>query len=409
VVCRKRSGFDKEFQSLKYCDTIFERILGYENEGESILPTPVLLCRIDGNFGGVERNLLSLAQGLDPNQFPPIVVTLAYPGELARLARQAGIPTEFIPMRSRLDIVRAGRRLIEIAERRGAGLVHTFGIRSNTLAAFARKRLAIPWVIRLPNINTRDYRNPARGWLSHWFNNQLIRRADALQVISPQLEAYVRSWPHPPRRIYCIPNGVDLGGYIRENQAQGVRERLRISGDAPVIGSMGRLDKIKGYDLLLHAYQKITQKIPEARLLLVGDGPERLPLAELAARLSLPHPVIFTGYTEDVKPYLAVLSLFVCSSRSEGVPHSLLEAMAMGLPIVSTRVGGIESVMEDRREGWLIPAEDVDALSSAVLELLSCPGTAQTCAQAARARVEQEFSLRRMVEQVQTMYRELIG
>jgi glycosyltransferase involved in cell wall biosynthesis len=202
---------------------------------------------------------------------------------------------------------------------------------------------------------------------------------------------------------------VDLGGYIRENQAQGVRERLRISGDAPVIGSMGRLDKIKGYDLLLHAYQKITQKIPEARLLLVGDGPERLPLAELAARLSLPHPVIFTGYTEDVKPYLAVLSLFVCSSRSEGVPHSLLEAMAMGLPIVSTRVGGIESVMEDRREGWLIPAEDVDALSSAVLELLSCPGTAQTCAQAARARVEQEFSLRRMVEQVQTMYRELIG
>ncbi|MEW6235137.1 MAG: glycosyltransferase [Candidatus Omnitrophota bacterium] len=373
------------------------------------MPMVVLMCRIDGFSGGVERHILQLANHLDCRRFEPVVCAIANQGELYRIANKEGIEKEFIPMPSRLGVGSAARVLAEIARRRGAGLLHTFGLRSNALAARARQSLAIPWIVRLPNINSTDYANPLRGWISHWYNNRLIRRADALQVISPQLRQYVEGWKRPPRHIYLIRNGVDLDEFDREDVASSIRDDLQIPFDAPVIGTTGRLVPVKGYDLLIEAFAAVRKHSPAARLVIVGEGPEQARLERIARQKGVEDAVCIAGYTPDVKPYLAAFDLFVCSSHSEGVPNSVLEAMAIGLPVIATKVGGMESIIEDRREGTLIPPGEVGALANALHVWLHRREEYIRMGELARARIRREFSLEQMVNAVETMYDEAVA
>lgn len=364
----------------------------------------VLLCRVDGNFGGVERYILTLAQGLDRQGYHPIIVGIANQGELLRQAQELGLDTEFLPMPSRLHIRSAAREFGRIARKWNAGLLHTFGLRSNSVVWCMRRSFQLPWIVRLPNINSTDYNNYLRGNLSHRLNNYMIRRADALQVISPQLENYVRSWRKPPKRIYTIPNGVNTEKYDRSRIEQTARKPFHISEDAQVIGSVGRLELIKGYDILIGAFSKIVKHGIDARLILVGDGPERESLKRLSKTLGVENRIHITGFCEDVRPFLAAFDLYVCSSRSEGVPMALLEAMAMGLPVVSTRVGGIESVIEEGRQGFLISPEEENALVDALRNLLSNRNQVKILGEEARKRVVEHFSVDRMIGNVQRMY-----
>lgn len=370
------------------------------------MPETVLLCRVDGNFGGVERTALAIAKGLNPSLYHPVVVGLANQGELLRLAREAGIETAFVPMPGRFALAGAVRELAELAAQRRAALIHTFGVRSNLLAFLLRRRIRIPWVIRLPNVNSTDYANPLAGRVMHAMNNWLIRRADGLQVISPQLEAYVRGWKRPPARIWTIPNGVDPAAIPADLDPDWFRRHHRIPPGAPVIGSVGRLEPVKGYDLLIRAMERVRAEFPGAALALVGGGGERGRLESRARSMGL--PVIFTGYTPYVHNYLAGMDVFACPSRSEGVPNAAMEAMAMGLPVVSARVGGVESLIVDGRDGLLVPPGDVRALAEALTEVLRNRGLARSLGANARARIFREFTTQRMIERVQAMYGEAV-
>ncbi|NPU99258.1 MAG: glycosyltransferase [Candidatus Omnitrophica bacterium] len=370
-------------------------------------PAVVLLVRVDGNFGGVERYILNLAENLDRRFYYPVVVPLANHGELERQSVEKGLPVEFIPMSGRVRILPAVRRLAEVVRKWDAGLIHTFGLRSNTLAGLLRRPPSLPWVIRLPNINSADYANPVRGWLSHEFNNFWIRRANALQVISPHLEAYVKRWRHPPRRVYYIPNGVDPAVYDPSRFTRPVRAAWGIPEDALVIGSAGRLDRVKGFDHLLRAFRAVLSSHPAAWLLLAGAGPDESRLRQSARTLGIGHRTVFTGYVADVRPCLAAMDLFVCSSISEGVPMALLEAMAMEKPIITTRVGGIDSILENGAEGRFAEQPGWECLAAAIEDLIGHPEQARHMGRAARHRVLRDLTTGRMVEKVQTMYHEI--
>lgn len=367
------------------------------------MPIPVLLCRIDGNFGGVERHILNLAQHMDRNRFFPVIVPISNHGELERNARKLDVQTEFLPMRNRFSIGSAQTTLKQIIQKHQAGIVHTFGLRSSTLACKVSRELTIPWIVRLPNINATDYANPLRGFLSHWLNNHLIRRADALQVISPQLEGYVKQWRNPPQRVFMIPNGIDSTFYGKQPSKK-CRQSLGIPENSIVIGSVGRLEPIKGYDLLLYAMSKIKRDIPASQLLIIGEGKDRHGLEQSAVQLGLQDALHLPGYVADVREALSAIDIFVCSSRSEGVPNAVLEAMATSRPIIATRVGGMESILENEKEGIVIPPDDRQALENALRDLLNHEGKRNKLGQNARNRVENEFSIESMVGNVQAMY-----
>ncbi len=368
----------------------------------------VLLCRVDGNFGGAERHLLTLASKYDAQRYVPVIAPIANHGELEKQSIEHGYHTEFIPMNSRTEILQAGRAIVKAVRKHGIKLIHTFGIRSNTLAWLVHNKLNIPWVITLPNINTTDYTNPIQARVSHGWNNFLLRRADAVHVISPQLHDYISRIPLPPKNIYTIINGVDIPNNLETRDKNWIRTQYKLPSDSVIIGTTGRLEEVKAYDLLIQAFQRVHEKIPKACLVLVGDGSQRKQLEQQANSVGLNERIIFAGQTYEVWKYLAGMDLYVCSSRSEGVPYSILEAMAAGLPIVATGVGGIPSIINHEGEGILIPPNRVDELSNAVIHLLTTPDQAAHLGRNAKQRVNSEFTSRHMANQVMDMYDETL-
>ncbi|MBI1387257.1 MAG: glycosyltransferase [bacterium] len=366
----------------------------------------VLLCRIDGNFGGVERTLLHLAAHL--LEFHPVIVPIANHGELERSAREDGLTVDFLPMPSRLSILAARRSLIEIARRHSARIIHTFGIRSNLLACLSRKRLNVPWVARVPNVSSTDYANPLLGRLSHVINNQLLSRADAVQVISPQLRDYYAALTRPPARIDLIPNGVDAEFFSPVESNAQRRASLGLPEHGHIIGSVGRLDPVKGFKKLIDAFASLKLSWPDASLLIAGDGPERDELLRTAREYGVADSLYLPGFIQDVRSCLAVMDVYVCSSISEGVPNAMLEAMSMSRCVLSTRVGGVESILRDGCEGVLLHEASAREIRERLHELLSDPDERKRLGANARDRVINEFTLRNMAQSVEAMYRELI-
>lgn len=364
----------------------------------------VLYCRIDGNFGGVERHILSLAKCLKDGPYSPVVVPIANHGELEKQANALKIPTHFLPMKSRFDIFGAANRLRKLVHQHEAVIIHTFGIRSNSLAWMISKKTPAAWAARVPNLSHTDYKNRWVGHVSHRINNHFLNRADAVQVISPQLKDYFDQLAAPPQKIELVPNGIDFEHYQPKQDKATYKTALNIPEQAYVIGAVGRMAPIKGYDVLIQAFAKVKASLPQAHLVFVGDGPEKQALQQQAERLQVSGSVRFTGFLEDVRPALGALDLYVCSSHSEGVPHTILEAMAAKVPILSTRVGGVESVIQSGVNGLLLHALDADLFANTIVELAQDAERTNVYAKNAFTRIQTDFSEERMVKRIVEMY-----
>lgn len=368
----------------------------------------VLMCRVDGNFGGVEQHVLTLASLYNERRYTPIIAPIANHGELEERAKHLGMETAFIPMKSRAGAFTASKVLAKIAEQYHVELIHTFGIRSSTLAWMTRKKIKVPWVITLPNINSTDYQNIFQAQISHSWNNFLLRQADAVHVISPHLKEYLSTIPFPPKTVYTIINGVDVPVNLNTYDHKWIHKNYSLPQNGVVIGTTGRLEDVKGYDVLITAMATLRRHHSQVYLILVGDGSRRSSLQRLAEELGLAGYVIFTGYTSTIWEHLMSMDMFVCSSRSEGVPFSVLEAMAVGLPIIATNVGGIPGIIANQHSGILIPPNNPDAMAEALQELLANPDKAAQLGQNASARIKNEFSAQYMAENVQCMYDEML-
>jgi glycosyltransferase involved in cell wall biosynthesis len=220
----------------------------------------------------------------------------------------------------------------------------------------------------------------------------------------------MRQWETvPASRIMVVPNGIDTkvyGDRLRRNE---LRQRLGLchggaAADAVVIGSVGRLSEVKRQDLLLRAVASLTESFPQLRLLLVGDGPERQRLEELAAKLGIAERTVFAGYQANPEEYLAAMDLFALTSRHEALPLALLEAWASGLPVVASAVGGIPKVVEQGRTGLLFPSGDCQALVASLRNVLSDKGLASKLARAGVAEVQAKYSLQQMAENYGKQY-----
>ncbi|OGL00951.1 MAG: hypothetical protein A3D33_19895 [Candidatus Rokubacteria bacterium RIFCSPHIGHO2_02_FULL_73_26] len=179
-------------------------------------------------------------------------------------------------------------------------------------------------------------------------------------------------------------------------------------GDRP-IGVAARMTAQKGHAHLLDALPAVLARVPAVVCVLIGDGPLRAPLEARARALGVAARCRFTGARADVADLVAALEVVVLPSRSEGLPFALLEAMALGKPVVATTVGGCPEVVEDGRTGWLVPPGDAPALAGAVLRLLEDAPAARAMGARGAARVRAEFSLARMVDALQTLYAALLG
>jgi glycosyltransferase involved in cell wall biosynthesis len=211
-----------------------------------------------------------------------------------------------------------------------------------------------------------------------------------------------------PAKIVVVHNGIDLERF-RPQRSDALRAELNIPLDSPVIGAIGRLSEIKQQHLLIRAFAQIAAATPPAHLVIVGDGPLRQELEQLSNQLNVAPRVHFVGYQPQPEKFLAIMDIFGLTSRSEGMPLSVLEAWASGVPVVASAVGGLPELIGATGAGVLFPSGDPIALAARLAELLSDPQTRSKFAARGREVVRESFSASRMSEEYHRHYLSLLN
>jgi glycosyltransferase involved in cell wall biosynthesis len=216
---------------------------------------------------------------------------------------------------------------------------------------------------------------------------------------------------YPAEKVRVVQNGADLSDRVGDDERdEDVAREFGIAPDEPIVGITAVLRTEKDHPNLLRAMRIVLAEQPRARLLVIGDGPERTATEKLAAELGLADRTVFTGYRDDVPRLLRGLDVFTLSSRIvECFPMALLESMAAARPAVCTAVGGIPEMIEEGLTGHVVPREDPEALAEGLLRVLRDPRSARAMGRAARERLEREFSIERSIREAEAALEETAG
>ena len=240
---------------------------------------------------------------------------------------------------------------------------------------------------------------------------QMARVTDAIIAISPAIRADLLNTYRIGRaeQYRIVPLGFDLSAFaaIDEAARRRARAELRIAAGAPVLATVGRLTAIKNYSLLLEAAQRVAARFPNLVVLLAGDGELRADLEAQAARLGIAANLRFLGWRRDLPTIYAATDVFALTSRNEGTPVALIEAMAAGVPGVSTDVGGVSDVIASEAMGVRVAVDNVAGFAAAVERLLADPAARQAIGAAARAHVLSRYDITRLTSDIDMLYQSL--
>ncbi len=229
---------------------------------------------------------------------------------------------------------------------------------------------------------------------------------DRLIVVSKAIEQKIADEGRRGAPISLIYNGVDLQRYNHQQPCCTLHEDYHIDAEAPIVGVVARLEAEKGHRTLLEAWPLVLAAVPNAWLLVVGEGSERDSLEAQADILGISERVVFTGRREDVPAVTAALDVSVLPSYREAQGLSVLEAMALSRPVVASAVGGIPEMIEDGVSGLLVPPHDCEALAAAIVRLLTDHPLADTIARRGHDLVHERFCVELMVKSVSDLYDE---
>jgi glycosyltransferase involved in cell wall biosynthesis len=370
---------------------------------------PVVFVLDTMRVGGTELNAVRTAERLDRKRFDLRIVCLDDQGPLAERYRSMGIPVVTMPLKSLYgrSMFTSGRRFARYLDDERVQIVHAHDMYTNIFAT--------PWALlaRTPVIIT------SRRWWHSLPNRKLqlgnraaFRMADAVLANSPQVARSVAEREGVPvDRIWHVTNFVDDEAFapLTDEQRASTRVRWGIPDGALVIGCVARLVPVKDHGTLLAAFALVRQTCPAAHLVLIGDGESRVELEALAARLEMSGAVSFVGEMRDGANYHRMFDVSVLCSLSEGFPNSLVEAMAAGVPIVATGVGGILDAVNDGENGLLVPVQSAGELAGALSTLMRNSELRVSMGAAGSARARERYRAATAVRSLETMYERLLA
>jgi glycosyltransferase involved in cell wall biosynthesis len=334
------------------------------------------------SLGGSSENTLATmvalrAAGYDgplavslPASEAPVVESARRRG--CRLLDVPGLGREVAPLRD----LGALRALLRIVADERPQIVHTHTSKAGFLGRLAARLRRVPAVIHQPHGHVfYGYWGPWRSAAFARLERLAAAWTDRLVALTPrEVEEHVARGIGTPAQWVVVPSGVPLAEVRGAAPSRAAaRQRLGLAADRLVVAGVGRLVPVKGFDLLVEALPRLAAEAPGALVLLVGDGPERPALEARAAALGVGDRLRITGATAEVPLHLAAADLLAAPSRNEGMGRVLVEAMALGLPVVGARVGGIPDVVAEGESGRLVPPEDAPALGEALLALARDP------------------------------------
>ena len=367
-------------------------------------PVRVLHVTDVAGIGGAERRLVDLARRVDRRRFDFAYCVLGPEGPLAHELRDLGFACHTLDVRSGTHYPRAFLRLLRVIRAVRPHIVHGQIRYAAFMAALAARLARVPIVVASRTYTVRAGRH-AR--LDAWTS----RLVDLTVAVSEASADVVRREAAGDRdRVRVVVNGIDLEMF-RPPAAEVVADTARKLGleGWRVVGTVGHLHPIKGHRHLVDAARMVVEAHPRTKFLFVGAGPLERELSALATARGVAEHVVFAGFRRDVAVLLGTMDVFALPSLSEGMSHALLEAMALGKPVVATAVGGNGEVVEHGETGLLVPAGDPGALGQATLRLLADGALAERLGAAAQAAVRARFSAWRMVEEYFAIYDSLLA
>ncbi len=402
--------------------------IGWQHRTELMAVRKVvhIITRLDQ--GGSARNTMLTVLGHDRTQFEPVVVT----GQAGTRDAQGGlaatmenlmlleretiryymIPSLVRPISPTADLATLWK-LIVLLRQEQPHIVHTHTSKAGVLGRLAAWITGVPAIVHTPHGHVfYGYFSSISSWVFVQIERALAWITDGLIALTT-----AEKTEHLERGVGCadrfavIPSGIDIDRFKQARKAgKVIPEWFDCPPDATVIGSVGWLTDIKGHRFLVDAFAQVKQAHPHLHLIILGSGDQRDALLHQARIAGISHVVHLVGHREDVELALAGMDCFVLPSLNEGMGRALIEAMAAGLPVIASRVGGIPALIEDEKNGLLVPAGDSHTLVVALRRILSNPAWACTLGQNAMQSIGTGYGVPAMVQAIESIYRrEAVG
>lgn len=364
---------------------------------------PIALVITELEVGGAERCLVQVACGLDRARFAPSVYSLAARplesrSSLVRQLEDAGLPVRFVGVRSVWQFAAAVQRLRRLLAEQQPQVVQTFLFHANVIGTLAARGLGATLV--------HGMRVADPSWFRQAVERRCTARADKVVCVSRSVSEFCATRLRVPadKRV-VIPNGIDVDAYRGVQPAD--LGQFGVPPGRRAIVFVGRLHLQKGLDWFLSFAPRVFQLLPEHDLLMVGDGPERRRLEAIVQSQGLDRRVHWAGWSPRVAPLLLAADLLVLPSRWEGMPNVLLEGMAAGLPVLSTRAHGVEELLGPLADRQCADFGDVEMFLERLRRLAADRANSVELGRQNRERVERCFSRRAMLQAYEQLYASL--
>lgn len=352
--------------------------------------------------GGAEKQMSLLARHLDPEEFDSHVVVLTHSGVLEDELRARGVRLHFIDKRGKLDLG-AYRRLKRKIQEIKPDVVHTWLFAANSYGRQAAKSARVPVIIAGERCV-----DPWKQWWHHRIDRHLLKSTDRMTTNTNAVVDFYQKQGIPSDRFSVIPNAVvnEAGAGKRLERGEFFR-RLKLEPRKHIIGAVGRLWKQKGYQDLIWAAELVRAVNEDAWFVIVGDGPELEQLQKFRDQIDGQHIVKFLGHRSDAAELMQCFDVLWNGSLYEGQSNTILEAMAVGIPVLASDIPGNRDLVESGRTGVLYPLGDVETLSRQTLALLQDESRRRELGENAKQRIHEDFSLAKMVASYSQLYRDL--
>jgi glycosyltransferase involved in cell wall biosynthesis len=375
------------------------------NSGAVVLETRV----VTGSGGGPDKTILNTPRFLAPWGYRTVCAYMHPPQDPGFEQLRSRAQAWQAPLLSVIDRGpwdwRVVLRLLEICRRERVTIWHGHDYKSNALGLLVRRF----WPMRLVTTVHGWVHYTARTPLYYNIDRLCLRFYEKVLCVSEDLYRSCRQSGVPAGRCELIENGIDLNEYTRRRTAAAAKARLGLEPGRLLIGAVGRLSPEKGFDLLIGAVDRLLQGGRDVGLVIFGAGGERAALEALAGQLGRTDRVRLAGYCADLPGWYEAMDVFALSSLREGLPNVLLEAMALEVPVVATRIAGVPQLVEHGANGLLVEPGSTDALAGALDRLLGDPALRQRLATAGRRTVEERHSFAARMRKIAALYDRLLG
>jgi glycosyltransferase involved in cell wall biosynthesis len=374
------------------------------------MPPPTVLDArvVTGSGGGPDKTILNSPRFLEPLGYHMLCGYLHPPGDpgfadIETKAAKYNAPLIAIPDRGPTDL-KVVKGLLKVCRERNVRIWHGHDYKTNALG------LALRPFHKMKLVTT------VHGWVHHTARTPLyykidkfcLKRYERVYCVSPDLVEACRAAGVKEQKLVLLENGIDTAEYTRRQTVDEAKAALGLPARLH-IGAVGRLEPEKAFDLLIRAVHQLNAGGIVCGLTIVGEGHDRPRLEAVVAELRLADRVQLVGWQSDVKRWFEAMDVFALSSRREGLPNVLLEAMALGVPCVSTNIAGIPRLIEDGVSGRLVPPDDLPALVAGLKEVLAMEATRERFRVAGRETIETRYSFAARMRTLATEYDALLS